>query len=194
MAWYNPFSWGGSDNSMEDVQGYLSQMEPMLQEQYGPYKEAGLEALPTLQNQYSMLLQNPGAIQALLGQGFEQSPGYQFQLDQAMNAANQAASAGGMLGTPAHQQQAMGAAQGLANQDYWNYLGMNQGLYGQGLAGTQGLFGTGFDAANQMASGLGNIYGNQANLAYGNMQSQNQMLGSLLGAGLGAGIYGWMNK
>jgi hypothetical protein len=189
MAWYNPFSWGGSDNSMEDVQGYLSQMGPMLEEQYGPYRQAGMEALPTLQNQYAMLLQNPQAMQALLGGGYEKSPGYQFQYDEAMNAANQAAAAGGLLGTSGHQRQAAGLAQGLANQDYWNSYGANERLFGQGLAGTQGLFGTGFDATNQLASGLGSMYGNQANLAYSNMQSQNDMLASLLGAGIGAAGY-----
>jgi len=187
MSWYNPFSWGEED--MDDVHGYLDQMEPMLHEQYDPYRNAGLEAMPTLQEQYSQLLSNPAAMQAMLGQGFQESPGYQYQLQEGLNAADMASARGGMLGTNQHQTEAQKIAQGLANQDYGNYYNRNQNLFNQGLTGTQGLFDTGFDATNQLASGLGNVYGNQADLAYGNVQSQNNMFGSVLGAGLTAAGY-----
>lgn len=185
MSWYNPFSWGEEDNSNEDVQRYLAQMEPMLHRYYDPYIDMGKTAMGTLDEQYAMLLNDPAALQAMLGSGYTQSPGYQYNLNQAMNAGNMAASAGGMLGTPAHNEQMMGTASGLASQDYWKYYGNNQNLFNQGLAGTQGMFNTGFDATNAMAGGLGSMYGNQANLAYGNMQSQNQMLSSLLGGATG---------
>lgn len=185
MSWYNPFSWGEEDNSMGDVQDYLAQMEPMLHQYYDPYINNGQQAMGTLNEQYAMLLNDPAAMQAMLGSGYEQSPGYQYQYDTAMNAGNQAAAAGGMLGTPAHDTQMMGTAQGLASQDYWKYYGNNQNLYNQGLSGTQDMFNTGYNASNQMAGGMGSMYGNQANLAYANNQSQNQMLSSLLGGASG---------
>lgn len=181
--WWNPFSWG--QEGTDDAQDYLDQMEPMLHEQYDPYQQYGMRAMPTLEEQYQMLVNNPAAMQQMLGGGYQQSPGYQYQYDSAMNASNQAAAAGGMLGTNAHQQQASNTATGLANQDYWNYYNQNANLYNTGLQGTQQQFNTGYDATNQLASGLGSTYGNQANLAYNTGQSANNMFGSFVGAGAG---------
>jgi hypothetical protein len=138
----------------------------------------------TLNEQYSQLLNDPASMQAMLGGSYQQSPGYQYQYDTAMNAGNSQLAAGGMLGTPGAQTQMMGTAQGLANQDYWNYYNANQNLYNSGLSGTQGMYNSGLEATNSLASGLGHMYGGQAKLASANMQTQNNMLGSLLG-GLG---------
>ena len=183
MGFFDMFGGGN------DVDKYLEDARRMMNEQYSPYQQAGQRALPQLENQYAQLLNNPASMQALLGQGFQQDPGYQYQLQEAMNEGNQAASAGGMLGTPGHQKQMMGVAQGLANQGYNDYWNRNQGLFGQGLSGTQGMFNTGFDATNNYAGGMGNLYGSQANLANARYQSGQDMLGSLLGAGIGAAGY-----
>lgn len=185
--WWNPFSWGQEDE--EDAQKYLGMMEPMLNETYDPYIQYGQRAMPTLEQQMMLLTQNPAAVQQQLGGGYNQSPGYQWQYDQAMNGANQAAAAGGMLGTNAHQQQAANTATGLANQDYWNYYNQNANLYNTGLQGLGAQNTMGYNAANQKAGGLGSLYGNQANLAYANGQSNDQMFSSLLGAGIGAAGY-----
>lgn len=195
-SWYDPFGvidygTGAVDNifngpDTSEAQGYLNKMEPMLHQYYDPYINNGQQAMGTLNDQYSQLLNDPAAMQAMLGGGYEQSPGYQYQYDTAMNAGNQAAAAGGMLGTPAHDTQMMGTAQGLASQDYWKYYGANQDLYNQGLGGTENMFKYGYDASNQMAGGLGNLYGSQANMAFGKANSFNQMIGSLLGGAGGA--------
>lgn len=180
---------GNSDKGYKKAQGYLNQMGPMLQQQYNPYIQAGQQQLPQLQQQYGNLMNNPGAVQQQLGQGYQQSPGYEFQLQEALNAINQANAAGGMLGTAAHQRQAGGVGQGLANQDYWNYYNQNANLFGQGLQGAQGLYNTGYDASNQLAGGMGNVLGSQANLAYTRGQNKDSMINSLLGAGIGAAGY-----
>ena len=178
--------WFGDDEDEMDPMEYIEQIEPMLRDIYNPYIQHGQNAYTGLNEQYNMLMNNPAAMQQMLGQGYQQSPGYQFQYDQAMNAANQAGAAGGMLGTNAHQQQAMGYANGLASQDYNNYVNRNQQLYGMGLQGNQGFYDTGFNASNQLAGGLGNAYGSAAQLSYANQASEDQMLGSILGAGIGA--------
>jgi hypothetical protein len=186
MSWYDPFDIiGGVQDAFtpdtSEAEAWLAKMEPMLHQYYDPYINNGQAAMGTLNDQYSMLLNDPASMQQMLGGGYEQSPGYQYQYDSAMNAGNQQLSAGGMLGTPAAQTQMMGTAQGLANQDYWNYYNQNANLYGQGLQGTQGMFDTGYNATNQMTSGLGNMYGSQANMSFGKANSFNQMLGSMLG-------------
>lgn len=184
----NPTSWFGSDDYYDDAMDAFSQYYNLIMSSYQPYIDYGMRAMPTLEETYSGLLSNPAAYQQMLGQGYEQSPGYQFQYDSAMNASNQAAAAGGQLATPAHQQQSMGVAQGLTNQDYWNYYNKNYDLFNQGLSGTQKQFQTGFDATNQMTSGMGNMYGSQANLAMAKGQSHQDLLSSLFGMAAGAGL------
>jgi hypothetical protein len=177
MGW-NPFGGGDADE-------YLKKTEQMLNQYYSPYTNAGQNAIPILENQYAMMLQDPAAIQQLLGGSYQQSPGYQYQYDQAMNGQNAAAAAGGMLGTPAHQQQAAGVAAGEANKDYWNYYGANEDLYKQGITGNQNLYNGGLNATNSLTQGLSNVYGSQANLS----ASQNQMLNQMLASGIGAAGY-----
>jgi len=46
---------------------------------------------------------DPDGLYSKLGQGYKESPGYQFKLKQAMMAGDNAAAAGGMAGTPQHQ-------------------------------------------------------------------------------------------
>lgn len=198
MSWYDPFNSIGTaggiagdvtnsffPNPANGASGYLTQLDPMYHQYYDPYIEYGMNAMPTLEQQYSQLLSNPASVQQMLGSGYQQSPGYQYQYDQAMNASNSAASAGGMLGTPAHQQQAMGTAQGLANQDYWKYYNQNANLYGMGLQGTQGMFDDGYDASQGLANSLGSAYKSQAALQYAGQASQNQATGNLLGGLMG---------
>ncbi len=166
---------------------YLDKIEPMLQEYYSPYVEAGQRAMPTLEEQYAMLMGDPGALYNQLASGFQTTPGYEFQLQQGMNAASQAAAAGGMAGTPAHMQQSMGYAQGLANQQFNDYMSKMLGMYGQGLSGTQGMFSTGYGATNQLAGGLESLYANQANLAMSKEAAKQQQMADLLGGWFGTG-------
>lgn len=190
MSWYNPLSWGGSSGSSDsEAQEYLAKIEPMLHQYYDPYVNMGQRTMGTLENEYNQLINDPASIQRMLGEGYTQSPGYQYAYEQEMNALNQSLAAGGMLGTPTAQNQSMEAAQGIASQDYWQYYGANSDLYNTGLSGTSHLFDTGFNATNQLAGGLSNVYGSQANLAYAGNQSQDEMLASLLGAGIGAAGY-----
>jgi hypothetical protein len=204
MSWWDPFDAVGTvggiagdvtesffPNPASGAMGYLDQNPDIYRQYYDPYVQAGQNAMPTLEEQYQMLLSNPDALYSMLGRGYEQSPGYQFQLDQGLNAGNQAMAAGGMLGTPAHQQQNMGYAQGLANQDYNNYMSQMLGMYGQGLAGTQGMFDTGYNASTGLA---GNLAGNnlsKANLQYSGQANQNQAISGLLGS-IGGAIFGGM--
>ncbi len=148
---------------------------------YDPWINAGRTALPTVMGQYSQLINDPASIYNMLGAGFESSPGYQYNYDQSMNGINQAAAAGGMLGSPSHQQQAGTQASALANQDYYNYMGGMQNLYGTGLSGMQGINQMGYNASDAMGSMLGQNIMNQAMLAAMMSKQQNSSMGGLLG-------------
>jgi hypothetical protein len=189
-------------NAADSGMPYLNQMSQYFQ----PYSQAGQNALPQLQQQYGMLLgnganlqsqynkmmSNPGAVMNGIGAGFQQSPGYQFQTQQAEQAANHASAAGGMLGSPQQQQQIAGTVNNLANQDYYNYLNHGLGLYSQGLQGATNMYGMGLQGMGDMAhmglsagEDMGSGLMTQANLAYAGQADQNQaqrgMFGNMMG-------------
>ncbi len=162
----------GQPNPADAANKYISQIPGKTQQYYQPYMEAGKGAMGELQNQYKDLL--GGNVQNKLGESFKESPGYQFALQQALSAGNNAAAAGGQLGIPAHEQQNMATAQGLANQDYGNYLQNQIGLYGQGLQGNQGLNQMGYNASNDYAGNIANALNQQGAYAFMGQQGKNQ--------------------
>lgn len=172
---------GGNTNPADAGMPYLNQIQGAISPYYTPYFQAGANALPGLQNQYNNLLSNPGGMVNNIGKSYQQSPGFQFAMQQALQGANHAAAAGGMAGSPQHEQQNMGIATGLANQDYYNWLQQATGMYNQGLSGQQGLAGMGANAGNNMAQQIAQQLAAQSSLAYSGQANQNQMTGSMMG-------------
>lgn len=205
---------GGMNNKnpMNSAMPYMNQSRNDIQNAFNPYIKTGqaqlpglqqqygqlTSNLPGLQQQYGQLTSNPGGVVNAIGSSFHQSPGFQFQIQQALGAANRAAAAGGMAGSPMEQQNIAGTVNGLANQDYYNYLGnaenmYNRGLagqqqlYGMGLQGQQGLYGMGYGASQNMGEDLGQLGMSQAQLAYAGQADQNQQNGAIWGM-IGSGI------
>lgn len=202
--WYDPMMggatlgsmfgglFGGGKNPYQAGQGYLSQIPGMLGPMFNPYISRGQADLGRVNRQYGALTQDPGGFINRMGSGFQASPGYQYNVDQAMKAANQAAAAGGMLGSPAEQEGIANTVHGLANQDYQQYLGNVLGAYNTGLSGQQHLADQGLTAGQEYGSDLSNVAMSQAMLAelaqqYQNQQKQQQDsgLGGIFGSALG---------
>lgn len=100
---------GGGDDEYKgtDPDEYLSQIPDVLKKYFAPYQKMALDPTGEL---------------ATLGAGYKESPGYEFELGQALKSGTQAAAAGGMAGSPMQQQMAQQTATGLAGQDYYKYL------------------------------------------------------------------------
>lgn len=160
---------------------FFNKIPGAVQPYYQPYQQAGQNALGQLQGQFGNLVNDPNAMLNKIGAGYQKSPGYDWQLQQALGAGTNAAAAGGMAGSPQHQQQAMTTATGLANQDYYNYLNKALGLYGTGLQGLGGLNQMGYGANDQMANIMFNMLANQGALGYKNALAENQSQGSQWG-------------
>jgi len=184
---------GGGNDAAEDASKYYDQIAGVLKDYLGPYAERGNQVYPGLQQQYSQLMNDPNAMLSKFGQGYQQSPGYQFQVNQATGAANNAAAAGGMLGSPMHQQNTANMVNNLASQDYNQYLAHVLGLYGQGLGGEQGIYNSGAQMSGNLGENLSNSLMSQGNLAYSSAINKNQqalqMVGMLTGTG-GGGMGG----
>lgn len=187
MSFFDPF---GALDMFSDPSNaskkYLKQVPGAVGPQYQPYMQAGMSQLPGLQDQYSQLMGNPGQKLNDIGSNYHQSPGFEFALKQALAGSGNAAAAGGMAGSPQHEQQNMGIATGLADQDYNNYMNQALGLYGEGLSGSQGLYNTGFNASDQYAKMLQQNLQMQAQNAYAGKANQNSMWQGLAGAAAGA--------
>ena len=180
-----------------------------------PYMSIGTAALPQLlqslgyQGQYGA----NGNLTGLSGQGFQfnpsnlaQTPGYQFTLQQGLNAVNNATSATGQTGSGAQAKglanYATGLAQNTYNQQYQNALT----TYQQNASTLGNLLSTGQNAAAglgsmgmQNAQSVGNTLQGGANataagqIAAGNATS-NALNGAMqLGLG-GTGIYSLLGK
>ena len=146
-----------SEGAINTLNGIPGKVNPY----YKPYQDAGGRALGSLEDQNKGLL--GGTTQNDLGKNYKESPGYQFALQQAMQAGNNASASGGMLGTPQHAEQNMGVAQGLAAKDYNDYMDRQTNLYNTGYKGTEGLNEQGYNANKDM----GQIVGDTENLKAG---------------------------
>ena len=118
------------------------------------------------------LLNAPGA--------YQQSPGYQYAMDQAMNQVQQQAAGRGMLESGAVLKNMQQTASGLAQQDYGNWWNRQNQLYSdyqnrlQGLAGgptgSQDAMTANTNAAQanlQTGSNIGSLFGNQGTSGMG---------------------------
>ncbi|HEX4044224.1 MAG TPA: hypothetical protein VHZ76_00980, partial [Gammaproteobacteria bacterium] len=135
-------------NSLQGI--YSPWMGQQAQQSLNPYLQGGQWAQGGLQNATSNMINNPTGLFNQWGSTYQSSPGYNWQVGQAGEAANNAAAAGGMAGSQAEQQNIAGTVNQLANQDYWQYINNAQNLYGQGYQGLQNQYGIGAQAANNM--------------------------------------------
>lgn len=174
--WDNPY-----DKSMSTVNNIPNTIKPY----YEPSINAGNRALPNLESNYGALTNNPGQRMNQIGSDFHQSPGFQFALKQALGGIGNAEASRGMMYSPEHQQINAQTATGLADQDYYNYLGKALGLYGTGLQGEQGLYNTGVGSSRELGESLGNVDMSKAIQQYLSQQAENEHSGGGLGAFLG---------
>ena len=191
------------------AQAYQGQAMPALQTAYQTGQTnlgqavGAYNPLVSLGAQYSqaaptylgaMGVGTPQQVQAAQS-AFTNQPGYQFALNQAQQAAERAAAAGGMTASgnliDAEQRNAIG----LQNQQYQNWVDNLQKAGQMGLGATQaGAQGqaTGYTNLANLAQTYGenqaNVYGNVegATIGANNLAAQGQAAGAknLLGAGL----------
>jgi hypothetical protein len=138
-----------------------------------PYREAGLAPLQA-QGDLLGLHGQPAADAAMAN--FQQSPGYQWQLQQGLQATDAGAAAKGMLRSGATLKAEQTFGQGLANQDFTQYYNRLMGLTTLGEQAASGGAETARGAASAALGG-----GNAQSSIYGNTASS---LGTALGGAL----------
>ncbi len=190
MSWLSNM-FGSGTNPANAANQTLGQIPGAVNPYYQPYIDRGQQSGNALSDQYSQLINDPGALYSQLGSGYKQSPGYQFKLQQALGAAQRANQAGGMLGTPQDQQQQAGVANDIASQDYEEYINHILSMYGLGTQGRQKEEEQGYNASTGYGDILGSVLGQQAQNQYAGQAADNarraQNWSNLFKAG-GAGV------
>jgi hypothetical protein len=125
---------------------------------------------------------------------YQTGPGYQFALDQALQAVNRGASAQGQLGSGQTSLDTMKAAYGLADQDYGNWLERLSGYDGKalGTANSQsniygGMAGMDYNAGTAKAGYGWNAATGAAGAEADFQKGKDQTGANIIGAALGAG-------
>lgn len=172
MSWFSNMF--GGKNPADSAMPYINQIPGQTHQYFDPYIQAGKNQLPGLSDQYSQLMNDPGGRMNKIGESFHESPGFKFAMQQALQGGNHAAAAGGMAGSPQHEQQNMQLATDLGNQEYNNWMQNAMGMYGEGLHGSQGMANQGQQAGQSMADMIAQTLAQQGNLAFNGQQQQNQ--------------------
>jgi len=185
---------GGGSNAPNEAMNYYNKIPGIVQPYFDPYIQAGKNAMPNYQNTVSNMMGDPtGFINSIMDTYYE-SPQYKFEKDQAVTAADNAASLGGTLGTGAHQSQVADYVRQLSSEDQQRYLQNALGVQGTGLQGTQGIINQGYGASGSLAGILSGNQESLGSLAYD--KSQRQTSGGVQGiaglAKLGASAFGGM--
>lgn len=145
---------------------------------FAPYRESGLQG-------WQAYLSELGLGEAPKGfTGFQKTPGYDFAMGQGMDALQSSAAARGGLYSGAAMADAQRLGQGMANQEYGNYLNRLAGIgqAGQAAAGNQA------NAAQNYAAGAGN-----ALASIGNAQSAGSIgVGNAISGGINNALGAWM--
>lgn len=132
-------------------------------------------------------------------QGFQATPGYQFQFDQGTSAVNALAGARGGLNSGRTMQDLTTFGQGLANQEYGNYLNRLTGMSGSGQAAAGAQANAATNAASGVSNALSGIGNAQAAGAIGSANAWTGALGNLtslfqyqkgVGGAQGGGLFG----
>lgn len=173
----------GAKSQMDVLQEHYEQ----LRKDYEPFRQTGLAA----DEQLNRLLQGDLS-------GFRESPGYQYAVGQGEKALGRQASAQGFLNTGQQKQALQRHGQGMASQDYYNYLNSLMAASGRGLTATGQMGQAGQAYSQNVSNVLGNLATGQSNLALlggQNRASTYQQYGDIAAKAWGdySGGKGWGN-
>lgn len=161
---------GGGNNAPQAAMNNYNQIPGIYKQYMDPYVNAGQHELGGYQNELNKMMSDPqGYIQNIMN-GYHPSAQYQNQVHQATTAANNAASAGGTLGTGVEQNQLAGEVNNFANQDQQQYLNNVLGVHGQGMQGVGGIVQNGQSMASMLAQLLAKNQQDEGSLNYQNKE------------------------
>lgn len=144
-----------------------------------PYRETGNQALFALADMYGVPRPD-GSGGFTAGRGFEGTPGYQFQMQEGLNAIDRSAAARGRLNSGATMRAAQRYGSGLANNEFNNYANRIATLANVGQTATS----TGASLGANAASNAGNATISAGNARASGYTNQAGVVNNALGNAL----------
>lgn len=160
-----------ADASVQSTRENIAFQKEVFEQQredQAPWREAGQQALATLQQGMEAGEFDPRNFD------FEADPGYRFRMQEGVNALDSSAAARGRLQSGAQQRAVSRYGQNLASQEYQNAFNRNmatQGTRFNQLASMAGVGQTAVNATQQAGSQMAGSVGN-ALMAGGRAQAQ----------------------
>jgi hypothetical protein len=156
---------------------------------YDPWTASGTAANTMYQN--ALGLNGPSGNTAAT-QAFQSSPGYQFATQQGIQALDRSAAGAGMFGSGNAAMALNDYGQGMAKQDYGNWLNNLNGLNSQGLlaAGGQQQRQTTLGGYNMLAGELSGNADMNAGLNASNVIMQGKLADAAANAQGGSNLFG----
>ena len=170
----------GYKKGQEQLDKYYGQAQGAL----SPYNQYGQEQYGNL-NDIIKNLMNPSDLNAKWIAGYSESPEAKQAEQMASQHGLNAASSMGLMGSNSALNALQQGTSQIGLNDRQNYLKnmMDQYLGAANLS--QGVFGQGANAANNMSNNAMNMGQNSAGMAYGQQTAGGNMLGGMLGTAAG---------
>ncbi len=181
MSWLSTLFKGGK-NPANAGMGYLDQIPGMGHQNYDPYIDRGNNASNSLNEQFMKMMSDPQGFLAQMQSGYKTSDAYKNKSEELQKGMGAAAAAGGLAGTPYHQQQYGEEADKLLSGDMQQYLDNVMGINKTGLSGEQDFANKGFDATKALTDLLGGTLGSKSTLGFEGVKSQNQNQNAFINA------------
>jgi hypothetical protein len=156
---------------------FQQQVLAQNQSNLNPFIQTGQGASYSLANLFGLPGAN-GQVTSPNYSSFYNSPNYQFAFQQGQNATQNVLAAQGNLLSGSGLTALTNFGQGLASQQYGNYVNQLLGISGQGIQAGGALAGASTNAANSIANTFGSIGQSQA---AGTIGSTNAITGAISG-------------
>ena len=167
-------------NAARSAQDMQLEMFEQQRRDFAPWRRQGENALRALRGETGL-----GAMPAGYS-GFQQTPGFQFELSEGMRGLNAQLAAMGLTDSGAGLRARQEFGQGLASRDYGNHLARLQSMAGLGQTANNAMAGLG----GQFAGNMGNLAMARGNaLAGGQANAANAWGSAFEGVGGALGQY-----
>ncbi len=183
MSWLSSFLHPGKgyEKGQEQLDKYYGQAQGYMD----PYNQQGQQQYGNLSEIIKNLM-DPSALQNKWAQSYTESPSAIQAEKMAQEHGLNAASSMGLMGSNTALNATQAGTTQIGLDDRQNYLNDLMEKYRMGAGLSQGIYGTGANAAGQMGQNAMNQGQNSAQMAYGQQNAGGNMLGGLIGTGIGA--------
>lgn len=171
----------------QEAQAFGGDMSSFGQFHYQKYGQREGRQLPGVQSATAQAPNQQQQYQSAFD-NYRNSTGYQFRLNEGMNALNSGYAGAGVIRSGAAMKAATQYGQNLASGEFNNYLGALGNQQGVGLSAASAQAGVGQNYANNLTAINQNNAANQGNAGLVGASATGQALNSL--ASIGAGIFG----